>query len=451
VALGDEAQARALAQSPEVAYVVEDGMASTTAGQLGATWGLDRLDQRESMAFDATYTYDATGNGVNVYIIDSGIRTSHPDFEGRATRDFTAVNDGWGADDCDGHGTHVAGTVGGATWGVAKKARLHSVRVFDCNGEGSWSQVIAGVDWVTGNHIKPAVANMSLSGGGNQAADDAVQRSIARGVVYAVAAGNDSMDACGRSPARTPNALTVGATASDDWMASFSNFGGCVDLFAPGVGITSASLNGGVTEMSGTSMAAPHVAGVAALFLQNNPMASASQVAELVRGYTTPDVVKGLGAGSPNRLLYSRLPMATRRQELYRYYNSSTGDHFYTSNWYELGGGGGNWTYEGLTGFVVAGPVAGTAPFYRYYNKRTGDHFYTPSWSELGGGGGDWVYEGVTGYVPTASAWDTYPLYRYYNTGNGDHFYTTNWNDLGGGGGNWVYEGLRNYIYRWWQ
>lgn len=445
VALGSEAQARALAHSPEVAYVVEDGIVRVAGYQNGAVWNLDRIDQRSDR--DGVYTYDATGSGVHVYIIDTGIRTTHPEFGGRATKDYSSVVDGWIADDCHGHGTHVAGTVGGATWGVAKEVALHSIRVMGCDGTGTSSQLIGGIDWVTEYGTRPAVANISLVSSANQAVDDAVQNSIARGVVYTVAAGNSTGDACRFSPSRAPNVLTVAATDQTDSRVAYSNYGGCVDLFAPGLNISAAHKDGGEGIYSGTSVAAPHVAGVAALFLQSNPLASPSRVADFVLGHATPNVVNGAGPGSPNRLLHSRLPTTPQRAALHRYYNSVTGDHFYTTNWYEVGGGGFPWSHEGVTGYVAMGGAAGTTHLYRYHNTSNGDHFYTTNWSELGNGGGVWKYQGITGNVPTGAAAGTTPLYRYFHTGNGDHFYTANWNEVGGGGGPWVYQGITSYIF----
>jgi len=302
----DEAQALALAADPAVKFVEEDGEVSLNTSQSNATWGLDRIDQA-NRPLNGTYNYDLTGANVNAYIIDTGIRITHTDFGGRAFSGFTSINDGNGTNDCHGHGTHVAGTVGGSTWGVAKGVRLFAVRVLSCSGSGSWEGVVAGIDWVTANHIKPAVANMSLGGGASPSVDLAVQNSVAAGVTHVVAAGNSSDDACNYSPARAPQAITVGSTDSSDNRSYFSNWGTCVDIFAPGSNITSAhhTSDTSTTSMSGTSMASPHVAGGVALYLEFNPTASPTAVVKALSGYSSPNKVGNPGTGSPNRLLFS--------------------------------------------------------------------------------------------------------------------------------------------------
>ncbi|PTL78734.1 S8 family serine peptidase [Vitiosangium sp. GDMCC 1.1324] len=299
-------QVRELLADPRVAYVEENGIVSVSGTQTGATWGIDRIDQA-SLPLNSTYNYNVDGTGVHAYIIDTGMRLTHSQFTGRVGNGFDSITSGGTASDCHGHGTHVAGTVGGTTWGVAKKVTLHPVRVLDCTGYGSDAQVIAGLDWVTANHVKPAVANMSLGGDASQALDDAVERTIAAGVVVAVAAGNDSSSACNYSPARTPNAITVGSTTSSDARSSFSNYGTCLDIFGPGSSITSASYSSDTssTSMSGTSMASPHVAGAAALYLSANPSATPAQVTAALTTNATPNKVTSPGTGSPNKLLYT--------------------------------------------------------------------------------------------------------------------------------------------------
>ena len=299
----------AMQNNPNVAYIEADQRVELTATQSSPTWGLDRVDQR-NLPLSSSYTYNATGSGVTAYIIDTGIRSTHGDFGGRVAGGYTAISDGQGSNDCNGHGTHVAGTVGGTTYGVAKSVTLKPVRVLDCSGSGTNSGVIAGVDWVTGNKTGPAVANMSLGGGVSSALDSAVQSSINAGVTYAVAAGNDSgANACNGSPSRVGAALTVGSSTSTDARSSFSNIGSCLDLFAPGSSITSAwhTSNTATNTISGTSMATPHVAGAAALYLQGNPSASPATVSSAIVNGATANVLTNVGTGSPNRLLYSLL------------------------------------------------------------------------------------------------------------------------------------------------
>ena len=306
-------QLNALQHNPNVSYIEQDGIATTTTTQSGATWGIDRTDQR-ALPLNTSYSYTNTGVGVTAYIIDTGIDMGHSEFGGRATFGFDAFTDGQNGNDCNGHGTHVAGTVGGAKYGIAKGVSLVAVRVLDCGGSGSWSGVVAGIDWVAANHVAgtPATANMSLGGGASTTVDDAVKRMIADGVASAVAAGNGNQagiaqNACNYSPARVPEAITIGATTKTDAKASYSNYGSCVDFFAPGSGITSSWIGSGNSEtntISGTSMATPHVVGVAALYLQSNPLATPLQVRDALFAATTKAVVTS-SKTTNNHLLFS--------------------------------------------------------------------------------------------------------------------------------------------------
>lgn len=307
VANVSEKQLDKLLSDHRVEFIEEDGIVHASATQSSATWGLDRSDQRD-LPLNTTYVYDTTASNVRAYILDTGILANHVDFGGRVGSGYTAISDGRGSSDCNGHGTHVAGTVGGSTWGVAKGVTLIPVRVLGCNGSGTNSGVIAGIDWVAANHVKPAVANMSLGGGASSATDTAVTNLVNAGVFTAVAAGNDNANACNYSPARAAAAFTVGSTTNTDARSSFSNFGTCLDIFAPGSSITSAwfTSSTATNTISGTSMASPHVAGVGAIFLANNPTATPSAVGTALINNSTPNKVTGAQTGSPNRLLYSR-------------------------------------------------------------------------------------------------------------------------------------------------
>ena len=304
-----EAALQGIRSNPNVAYVEQDQTVSlkqTTSPQTSATWGLDRIDQAD-LPLNSQYQFNASGSGVNAFIIDTGLRVDHAEFAGRVRPGYSTVPDANGTNDCNGHGTHVAGTVGGSTWGVAKGVSLIPVRVLDCAGSGSWSGVIAGIDWVANSTQRPAVANLSLGGAVSASVDAAVAGAVAKGVVMVVAAGNNNADACTASPAREPSAITVAAMAGLDYRASFSNWGTCVDIFAPGAGITSAwnTSPTATNSLSGTSMASPHVVGVAALALQANPSATPAAIATLLTSTATANRLYATGTGSPNLLVNS--------------------------------------------------------------------------------------------------------------------------------------------------
>ncbi|MET8763499.1 FG-GAP-like repeat-containing protein [Lentzea sp. NPDC004782] len=299
------AQAARLAKDPAVSYVQQDGEVHLTDSQQSPpSWGLDRVDQRQN-ARDSRYTFESRAANVRAYVIDTGIRTSHATFGGRAAWGTNTTGDNNNTD-CNGHGTHVAGTIGGAEYGIAKNVNLVAVKVLNCSGSGSWTGVISGIDWVTANAVRPAVANMSLGGGANAAVDQAVRNSIASGVTYAIASGNSNADACNFSPARVTEALTVNNSDVNDRRASSSDFGSCTDLFAPGTGITSAwnTSDTASNTISGTSMATPHVAGAAALWLANHPYDTPPLVANALLTNATPNAITD-PAGSPNLLLYA--------------------------------------------------------------------------------------------------------------------------------------------------
>ncbi|WP_338725576.1 S8 family peptidase [Shewanella baltica] len=305
-------QVKALLKDPNVKYVEQDQVMSVTpmmeanADQPSPTWGIDRIDQR-NLPLDNNYHTDYDGSGVTAFVIDTGVLNTHNEFGGRASSGYDFIDNDYDATDCNGHGTHVAGTIGGSTYGVAKNVNVVGVRVLNCSGSGSNSGVIAGINWVKNNASGPAVANMSLGGGASQATDDAVNAAVAAGITFVVAAGNDNSNACNYSPARAADAITVGSTTSNDSRSSFSNYGTCLDIYAPGSSITSSwyTSNSATNTISGTSMASPHVAGVAALYLDENPNLSPAQVTNLLKTRATADKVTDAKTGSPNKLLFS--------------------------------------------------------------------------------------------------------------------------------------------------
>ncbi len=301
-----EKQAKRLAADPSVDFVEADQVVRTQATQTNPpSWGLDRIDQRD-LPLNSSYSYTSTGAGVTAYVIDTGVRISHSTFGGRASNGRDFVDNDAVAQDGNGHGTHVAGTIAGSQYGVAKAARVVAVRVLDNNGSGTLAGVAAGIDWVGNNAVKPAVANLSLGGGANATLDTAVRNAVAKGVTFAVAAGNSNANASGFSPARVTEAITVGSTDRNDARSSFSNYGSVLDIFAPGRDITSSwhTSDSATSTISGTSMATPHVAGAAARYLSTNSGATPAQVASYLVAQSTPSKVTNPGSGSPNRLLY---------------------------------------------------------------------------------------------------------------------------------------------------
>ena len=437
------AAVQALRRNPNVEYVAEDGWVELALStQSNATWGLDRIDQHD-LPLNASYRYRSTGQGVRAYVIDTGIRTSHSEFGGRASVGADFVGDGQNGQDCNGHGTHVAGTIGGQIYGVAKAARLISVRVFDCYGTPApSSRIIAAVDWVTANAQKPAVVNMSLAGGYYAPTNDALQASISRGITYVVGAGNDTTDACTKSPASTPAAITVGATTSSDTRSPFSNWGTCVDVFAPGSAITSAWWGSDIqtVTISGTSMATPHVAGVAALYLERDPTASPAIVHEAITKNATVGRLYDVGPGSPNRLVRAPLRIA-----IHRTYSHPLTDHMYGHD--PLEGASLGYVLEGRNYFFLTdSPTVDDAELYRCFNSAVHDHFLTLDPNCEGRS-----RDASLGRIATRQLPGTVPLYRLVDPTTWDHFYTTSYSERQSAmNAGWREEGTTGYVFTEW-
>ena len=305
-------QVQEMLNDPNIDYIEQDQimsidpLVSTNGNQGNAIWGLDRVDQVQ-LPLNSIYHYDFDGSGVTAYVIDTGVNVSHNEFGNRASHGYDFIDNDSDATDCNGHGTHVAGTIGGSEYGIAKNVNVVGIRVLGCNGSGSNSGVIAGINWVKNNASGPSVANMSLGGGASQATDQAVNNAVAAGVSFVVAAGNDNRNACNYSPARAASAITVGSTTSRDKRSGFSNYGNCLDIYAPGSGIKSAwyNSNSATKTISGTSMASPHVAGAVALYLDENPSLSPYQIDNLLSQRSSKNKLSDVKSGSPNELLYT--------------------------------------------------------------------------------------------------------------------------------------------------
>ncbi len=443
----DESASQRLDALPGVT-VVEDSVVTLGADslQVDAPWNLSRLDQA-ALPVDGGFTYPSTaGAGVRVYVVDSGI-TPNAEFGNRLVAGATAVSDGRGTSDCNGHGTHDAGSVGSTTWGVAKNATIVPVRVFDCSNTTSSTRVLSGLNWILSNHPAgvPGVINLSLSGDRAPDLDSAVSTASAAGFVVVVAAGNNNRDACLESPGAAPAAITVGAVNDQDARASFSNFGSCIDIFAPGWGIASVKSDGSPSPqyMSGTSMAAPHVAGTAALLWSANPGAAARAVETSLLSTARTGALISIGSGSPNRLVAvasasapTPTPPASGAVAVYRFWSDEKQTHFYTSNVQERNGiiaryPARVWKYEGTAFGAFPSAAAGTVPVYRFWSDTGQSHFYTASRSER-----DvvidtypdnvWRYEGVAFHVYPASSSisDARPVARFWSPSYANHFYT---------------------------
>lgn len=431
--IANDAQIEALRKEADIDFIEQDRrftiepVLSAQTDQPSPTWGLDRVDQR-NLPLNNLYQYDQDGSSVTAYVIDTGIRNSHNDFNGRASSGWDFIDNDNDASDCNGHGTHVAGTIGGSAYGVAKNVNLVGVRVLNCSGSGTYSGVISGIDWVSTNASGPSVANMSLGGPSSAAVDAAVNAAVASGITFVVAAGNDNgANACTRSPAGAANALTVGSTTSTDQRSGFSNIGTCVNIFAPGSSITSTwhTSNSASNTISGTSMASPHVAGVAALILQQSPTATPAMVLNTLTTNGTPNVIGNVGTGSPNILLYSKLSTQppTLPSVTQKWADFSTNDGWSSQVV-------GDFDDDGRDDIANFHPSNGTW----WVSRSTGSNFNTTQWSDYSTNDG-WTsqvvgdYNGdgkddIANFHPSNGTW-------WVSLSNGTSFTTAKWADFG--------------------
>lgn len=446
-----ESELESLSMENTVDYVTPDTPLYLDDIQPNAPWHLDRVDQR-TLPLDGSYNYTKTGLGTFAFVVDSGIMPNHMEFGGISASRVQIGADFVGGNgiDCNGHGTHVAGIIGGNISGISKQTRLVSVRVFDCNGAGSAATAIAGLNWVANHRAPRSVVNLSFSGTINRALDDAVLSLIRLGIPVVIAAGNNNSDVENFSPAHIREAIVVGASDQTDRIAEFSNYGKGIDLFAPGTSITSASINGGFEVRSGTSMAAPIVTGVLSLMMEgvNLPSdLSPIKLEENVVADSSWDIVNQSIRQSSTALIFSHSLLRSGGQRpLFRYWCGSLADHFYTSSYSSLGSGTGCYIIERSEGFIFTSAANGLLPLYRYWNSVLGDHFYTTSFSELGTGRNGYYYEGIEGYVFQYSGFGRRPLYRYWNSALADHFYTTRFEELGQSGNGYVFENIAGYL-----
>lgn len=464
--------ANLLANDAEVAYVIQNAPVAANAVQTNAPWNLDRLDQI-LLPHDTRYEYLQTGQGVHAYILDSGIRTTHQEFAGRASFAADFVNDGFGDTDCNGHGTHIAGIIGGQTYGVAKQVQLHSVRMLNCAAQGSVVKALAALDWVASHAQRPAVVNLSFTAQPHETLDRAAESLSEMGIAVVASAGHVSPNAYTEavrtySPARVNKVIAVSATDRNDLRAGFANTGTYVDMFAPGVDIVSAAHTGdtATSMQSGTSQAAAHVTGLVAQYLENNPTANVADVTARLMAQTRVGVVDqpyywiiysygwvigNVPVYAPNRLAGSSyidyLPM-------FRFMNADANDrHYYpTQRYLDLVQRNFQfvqpWVFEGATGYLGKTQTANNTALHYYWHRSNGNHFYTIDWSELGAGTADYEYKGIVGYCASSAGPNTQNLYRYYHTRNSLHFYTVDPNELGAGRNNWMLEGVACQTYK---